>query len=94
MIRNITTSPFPSEYHPDAINATNSATEAINAMSMATDRALNGVPGGASGVDCSVSNCSYNKDGRSCSAGRIQVGPTSAVRGDDTVCSTFRPKAM
>ena len=43
------------------------------------------------GVKCVVNSCTYNKEGRECTAKEILVEPKNAKSSDDTDCSTFRP---
>ncbi len=45
------------------------------------------------GIVCDVKNCQYHVDGCHCAAGKISVGPSSAITSADTVCATFKPKA-
>ena len=44
------------------------------------------------GIHCDVRNCVYNELGCECHAEHIAVGPSSAVKGSETVCVTFKPK--
>ncbi len=40
-------------------------------------------------IKCDVTNCIYNEGNGCCSAGKIEVGPSSASNRSDTLCSTF-----
>lgn len=43
-------------------------------------------------VSCNAANCSFNEDGASCSAERIDVSGHRAESEGETCCSTFRRK--
>ena len=43
-------------------------------------------------VACDVLNCVYHGSEKHCNAKSINVGPSYAVSGSDTVCSTFKQK--
>lgn len=43
------------------------------------------------GVNCIVTSCVYNQEGKDCTAKSILVEPKNANTSDDTDCSTFRP---
>ena len=45
-------------------------------------------------IVCSVQNCAYHCGDCKCTAAQISVGPTYASSGKDTVCATFKPKAL
>ncbi len=42
-------------------------------------------------IKCHVSHCIYNEDAKKCTAGSIEVGPSSACSCSETVCATFEP---
>ncbi|MGN1169438.1 MAG: DUF1540 domain-containing protein [Acutalibacteraceae bacterium] len=42
-------------------------------------------------IKCNVSHCIYNEDNSKCTAGSIEVGPSSANCCSDTLCATFEP---
>ena len=44
------------------------------------------------GVSCDVSNCVYHDGSRTCTAEKINVGPSYATSSTDTVCATFKQK--
>ena len=44
------------------------------------------------GINCSVKNCAYHDGVCYCTAGHINVGPSSATSSTDTVCATFKPE--
>jgi hypothetical protein len=44
------------------------------------------------GISCSVMNCAYHDGKTQCTAGKIAVGPSSAVSSSDTLCATFELK--
>ena len=46
------------------------------------------------GVVCDVKNCAYHDGDSYCAAGRIAVGPSFARTAGETVCATFKPKAL
>ena len=50
------------------------------------------VPEHISGISCNVKNCVYNESEHYCTAPAINVGPSYATAGMDTICGTFRPK--
>ena len=43
-------------------------------------------------VSCNVKTCKYHDGEYSCTAGKIDVGPTYASSATDTICATFKPK--
>ncbi len=44
------------------------------------------------GVSCDVSNCVYHDGSCTCTAEKINVGPSYATSSTDTVCATFKQK--
>lgn len=50
------------------------------------------VPEHIHGISCNVKNCRYNDASHYCTAPSINVGPSYATSGLDTLCGTFRPK--
>ena len=44
------------------------------------------------GVSCDVCNCVYHNGENSCTATKINVGPSYATSCTDTVCATFKQK--
>ncbi|MBQ7595889.1 MAG: DUF1540 domain-containing protein [Clostridia bacterium] len=40
-------------------------------------------------INCKVSDCIYNEGNGTCSAGKIEVGPSHASSCSDTLCNTF-----
>ena len=44
------------------------------------------------GVVCDVSNCVYHDGTSTCTAEKINVGPSYATSCTDTVCATFKQK--
>ncbi len=50
------------------------------------------VPEHIHGIRCNVKNCVYNDMSEYCTAPQINVGPSYATAGIDTICATFRPK--
>ena len=47
---------------------------------------------GATGIECHVAHCHYNRDSHLCQAGHIKVGPANACCTEETICATFRPQ--
>ncbi|MCI5592709.1 MAG: DUF1540 domain-containing protein [Oscillospiraceae bacterium] len=43
-------------------------------------------------IKCNVDNCIYNENRCECTAGKIEVGPSSACCCSETLCATFEPK--
>ncbi|MBQ4120067.1 MAG: DUF1540 domain-containing protein [Clostridia bacterium] len=41
-------------------------------------------------INCNVKNCVYHAENDTCSAGKIQVGNSSATSVRDTCCDTFK----
>ena len=41
-------------------------------------------------IECSVCNCEYHSDDRTCNASSIQVSPTDAKTPNETGCMTFK----
>ncbi|MDK2802973.1 MAG: DUF1540 domain-containing protein [Oscillospiraceae bacterium] len=41
-------------------------------------------------VNCNVTNCVHNKNGCTCTAKNIKVGPQFAVTTGDTKCQSFK----
>lgn len=54
----------------------------------------NRAPQRLQGVSCDVKSCVYHDGEQHCTANRIKVGPAYATAVTDTVCSTYRPKAL
>ena len=46
------------------------------------------------GVVCDVKNCVHHDSHNCCTADAINVGPTYAQSGSETVCATFKPKDL
>ena len=44
------------------------------------------------GVNCEVTECTYNNGKHECCASEICVGPCGAHCSAETVCATFKPK--
>ena len=44
------------------------------------------------GVSCDVTNCIYHNGTNTCTAAKINVGPSYANSSTDTVCATFKQK--
>ncbi len=44
------------------------------------------------GVSCDVTNCIYHNGANTCTAEKINVGPSYANSCTDTVCATFKQK--
>ena len=51
-----------------------------------------GCPKHIKGIVCDVVNCVYHDCHNCCTAQEINVGPTYAETGSETVCATFKPK--
>ena len=49
-------------------------------------------PGRLRGVSCDVTSCAYHDGDSYCTAPKITVGPTSALRATETACATYRRK--
>ena len=49
-------------------------------------------PGRLKGVSCDVTSCAYHDGDSYCTAPKITVGPTSALRATETACATYRRK--
>ena len=47
-------------------------------------------PGRIRGVSCDVKSCAFHDGESFCTAGRINVGPISALRATETACATYR----
>lgn len=45
------------------------------------------------GIKCNVYGCVYNKNKCDCTAGKIEVGPSSACSCSETLCAIFEPKS-
>ena len=46
------------------------------------------------GIVCDVKNCVHHDGDNYCTADRIAVGPSFATSCADTVCASFKPKAL
>lgn len=46
------------------------------------------------GIVCDVKNCAYHDGDNYCTADKIAVGPSFATSSADTVCASFKPKAL
>ena len=46
-------------------------------------------PGRLRGVSCDVKSCAFHDGESFCTAPRIAVGPTSALRAAETACATY-----
>ncbi len=44
------------------------------------------------GIHCDVKNCVWHDGKCTCTADKVQVGPSFAISSADTICSTFRAK--
>ena len=40
-------------------------------------------------INCNVASCVYNEGNGSCTAGKIEVGPSQATNCTETLCTTF-----
>ncbi|MBR2448141.1 MAG: DUF1540 domain-containing protein [Clostridia bacterium] len=43
-------------------------------------------------ISCNVKNCIHHAENDTCSAGKIQVGNSSATSVSDTCCDTFKSR--
>jgi len=46
------------------------------------------------GISCDVKNCVYHDGDSFCTADKIAVGPSYATSCTDTVCASFKQKAL
>lgn len=44
-------------------------------------------------IKCNVNSCIYHEGTHKCTAGSIEVGPSSACCCSETLCATFEPNA-
>ncbi len=51
-------------------------------------------PGRLRGVYCDVKSCAYHDGESYCTASRITVGPTNALRATETACATYRRRKL
>lgn len=52
----------------------------------------NSTPQHIKGISCDVRNCTYHDGDHYCTAEKIYVGPSNAVKSADTICATFKAK--
>ncbi len=44
-------------------------------------------------IKCNVNSCIYHEGTHKCTAGSIEVGPSSACSCSETLCATFEPNS-
>ena len=53
---------------------------------------VDSIPRHISGITCDVKNCVYHDGDNFCTARRVTIGSTAAVRSSETRCATFEPR--
>ncbi|MDD6799663.1 MAG: DUF1540 domain-containing protein [Firmicutes bacterium] len=46
------------------------------------------------GIVCDAKNCAYHDGDNYCTADKIAVGTSYATSSTETICATFKPKAL